>query len=98
MRTAKIATLAVGVIALTFLVTAPRAQAVTITTPAGIETVAPGKALVEKASYVCRRYRYRWHGRWHWRTRCYWTSRPYYRPYYYYQPHRYYWHGRWYYR
>ena len=97
MRTAKIITLAVGAIALTFLATAPRAHAITITAPAGIETVAPGKALVQKVRYVCRRYRVRRYGRWHWRTRCYWTSpRPYYRPHR--RPHRYYRHGHWYYR
>jgi len=97
MRTAKIITLAVGAIALTFLATAPRAHAITITAPAGIETVAPGKALVQKVRYVCRRYRVRRYGRWHWRTRCYWT-RPHYRPYRPYRHHRYYRHGRWYWR
>lgn len=94
MRIAKVVTFAVGAIALTFLATAPRAHAFTTTAPAGIETVAPGKAVVQKVRYVCRRYRVRRHGRWYWRQRCYWT-RPYYRPY---RPHRYWWHGRWHWR
>ncbi len=88
MRIAKIVTLAIGAMALTFLMAAPRAQALTTTAPAGIETVAPGKTLVQKARYVCRRYRVRRYGRWHWRQRCFWTSpRPYYRPYH--RPYRY---------
>ncbi len=96
MRIAKIITLAVGAIALTFLMTAPRAHAFTTAAPAGIETVAPGKSLVQKTRNVCRRYRYFRHGRWHWRTRCYWVPGPYYRPYH--RPHRYYRHGHWYWR
>jgi hypothetical protein len=83
MRTAKNLSIAVGVLALTFVASAPRASAMTIAAPATIDTVAPNNGMVEKVRTVCQRYRYWRHGRWHWRTRCYTTPsrRYYYRPY-----------------
>jgi hypothetical protein len=90
MRTATILSLVAGAIALTFTAAVPRANALTTTAPAIIDTAAPNNGQVEKVRYVCRRYRVRRYGRWHWRTRCYWRpDRYYHRPYRSYRSYRY---------
>jgi hypothetical protein len=56
-----------------------RAEAMTFTTPAGVQAAIDGNTLVQEVAYVCRRV-------WRcgpygcgWRRHCWWTGRPYWR-------------------
>jgi hypothetical protein len=76
-----------------------RAEAMTVTTPAGLVTAIDGTNLAQDVAYVCRRlWRCGPYGRCSWRRACWWTGGgPYYYgygtpyPYYYGRPYRYGW-------
>ena len=72
-------------------VAVPRAEAMTITAPAGISAVVQDNSLAQSVAYICRRV---WRcGYWGcgWRRSCWWRPGPYY-GYGYYRP---YWHRSW---
>jgi hypothetical protein len=91
MRTALSIVLGAGALAVTLLLPAGQAGAVTLPGSGNVPAAAQDIGSVEQARTVCRRY---WNGH-RWRTRCwyvpgsryeYWGPRPWRRP----PPHRYY--------
>jgi len=95
MRLLTTAIAAAGMLAATGLAS-PRAEAMTVTSPAGLAAAIEQTSLAQDVAYGCRPvWRCGYYGC-GWRRACFWRPGPYWGPGYgYYRPYRPYWAWRW---